>query len=111
MKLMKISKPIKLCLATLGVLAVEAGASQAACLVNFADQSLIVFMKSPGERIEQSVPIGTRVCQTVSKQVVVQVNIVPYIGARFGCRTEIRGQDIVNLRSFSTMNKCQFEQQ
>ncbi|SNY93798.1 hypothetical protein SAMN04515647_4119 [Cohaesibacter sp. ES.047] len=102
-------KPIILLSATLVLLASQVASSQAACLVNVTDRSLILFMKSPVERIERSFPIGARVCQTVSDQTVVEAHILPYVGARFGCEAEIKGQQVLRLRHFGTMNKCEFE--
>jgi len=109
MTLRQKTKPIKLLAASLGMLAISTTFSQAACLVNVAGKSLLVFMKSPVERIERSFPIGAQVCQSVAKDVVVEVNILPYVVARFGCKTSIRGKDVVRLKSFSTMNKCEFD--
>nr|WP_321444374.1 hypothetical protein [uncultured Cohaesibacter sp.] len=84
-------------------------AAEAACVRNDTPKSLYVVMKSKASRVERTFVGGETVCLTVGKREKAKVNVLPFSGARFGCRTEIRAGQTVGLDQFGTMNKCHFQ--
>ena len=85
-------------------------AAEAACVRNDTHKTLYVIMTSTSGKLEQTFQSGSTICQSVPKGTQTKVNILPFGGARFGCRTDIDAEQTVGLDQFSTMNKCHFQQ-
>lgn len=91
-----------------GTLGIFATSADAACLVNNAGRTVYAIVTSPEGRMERKLPVGDKVCKDVGKKGDVRFNILPYGGARFGCRLDLKGEETSILVRFSTMNKCDF---
>ena len=92
-----------------GLAGLSSQEAEAACIKNETGRTLYVMMTSKAGKLAQNLITGTQVCQKISQNTDVVVNILPYGGARFGCRKEMKGGDTAILRRFHTMNKCAFD--
>ncbi len=89
----------------------ETAAANAACVRNDTSKTLYVIMSSSSGKLERTFYSGETICKAVPKREKAKVNILPFGGARFGCRTEILADQTVGLTQFGTMNKCAFQSQ
>jgi hypothetical protein len=80
----------------------------AACLENGAGRTLYILMQSEYGDIERNLPVGDVICLNVEEKVRVDANILPYGGARFGCRFQLSGKERFVVTEFHTMNKCRY---
>ena len=93
----------------MGLFVLVSEASLAACVKNDAGRNLFIVMASDAGRIERSFLSRDRLCQPAPDGEQVRVSILPYGGARFGCRIDLVGDEISTLLRFDTMNKCKFK--
>ena len=91
-----------------GLVLLASMSADAACLRNDAGRTLYATIQSSAGRIEQNIRAGEEICQRVSSRTMVIVNVMPFGGARFGCRAEMKGDEKLTLTHFGTMNKCRF---
>ncbi len=82
--------------------------ASAACLENGAGRTLYILMQSENGDIERNLPVGDVMCLNVEEKIKVDANILPYGGARFGCRFKLKGKEQFVITEFHTMNKCKF---
>nr|WP_319388940.1 hypothetical protein [uncultured Cohaesibacter sp.] len=80
--------------------------ASAACLENGAGRTLYILMQSESGDIERNLSVGDVICLDVEEKTRVDANILPYGGARFGCRFQLNGQERFAITEFHTMNKC-----
>jgi hypothetical protein len=83
-------------------------AAHAACLENQADRTVYVTLQSSRGQQTGSLMVGNRLCVPTGKGKKAVAKIVPYGGARFGCKAEIVGDETAVLTRFGTMNDCDF---
>ncbi len=108
----KSEAPVRKCISIVAVFCafpLFATAAEAACVRNDTPKNLYVVMSSSAGMLERTFVAGATVCLPVGKGLKAKVNVLPFSGARFGCRTEIRSGQTVGLDQFGTMNKCHFQ--
>nr|WP_319485263.1 hypothetical protein [uncultured Cohaesibacter sp.] len=91
-----------------GLIVLSGLPASAACLENGAGRTLYILMQSENGDIERNLPVGDVMCLNVEEQTKVDANILPYGGARFGCRFKLKGKEQFVITEFHTMNKCKF---
>ncbi len=109
---MKSEAPVRKCVSMVAVFCafpLFATAAEAACVRNDTPKNLYVVMSSGAGTLERTLVAGATVCLPVGKGLKAKVNVLPFSGARFGCRTEIRSGQTVGLDQSRTMNKCHFQ--
>lgn len=86
------------------------GVASAACLKNQSGRTVYVDLKAgdSGAKAAGNLLIGERFCVKTGKGRKALAKIFPYGGARFGCKTDIVGDETLVLMRFGTMNNCDF---
>lgn len=82
----------------------------AACLQNQSDRTVYVTLSSSFGQKSGNLTVGERMCVKTDKGRKAVAKIVPYGGARFGCKSDIGDSKTSVLVRFGTMNNCSFEQ-
>ena len=87
---------------------IDAAIAGTACVQNSTNNTLFVILSSSSGKAERTFRIGDKICQSAADGDPMSVNILPYGGARFGCKADLEEDKTMVLLNFSTMNKCEF---
>lgn len=106
--------PLLSTLLSIGKMSVLAGAclfalsqiALAACLQNQSDRTVYVTLSSSLGQRAGNVTVGEQICVKVDQGHKAVAKIVPYGGARFGCKADIKDRQTSILVQFGTMNNC-----
>ncbi|MCV6574562.1 MAG: hypothetical protein OIF58_02410 [Cohaesibacter sp.] len=84
--------------------------ANAACLFNQSGKTVYaqVIANQSGNMKVGNLIVGAAFCVPVSKGNKATVKVTPYAGSRMGCKTEIVGDEEMELVRIGTMNNCTF---